>query len=423
MKVAQSTSSGEKAEKKRPNPRFLGYLFAASSASLGGTATYLATAILVASVGNSLQENARNTALVFALNLVATSLILPYATAIARRFGSIPTLYGARTALVVTKAFTGVALIIIGPELAVFFVYAVMIGCFRGLLKPLTPTLLVHYSGWSLDDATATSRRYRGAAAAIGALVAGFATSRIGAEPLFFFGAILGVPVILYLFFRPPEKPLQKPRAVQKPWRNLFTCMRSSSILRSAAWLGVASAILLGPLVTMVVPILNHLGHGESAKAGLVFTLLALGQVLTPIVVRRLELRRVPLVAATRGVQITAIAVLALSTLVLLPDGPDLLLLILCVFVFGAVFFSVSSFLYESATADATEEQESEFLAAYMLVTGLGAPIGTLIWGHALGSVPLEIFFLAVSVVAAVLVPALLRKSLRAAAEASDSAK
>ena len=414
MTVAEGTSKAAKADERRLDYRFRGYLGTAEVSSLGGTATYLASAILIASVGTSLAETARNTSLVFGLSLVSSSLSVVYATRVARRLGPVATLYWARTALLLSKVVTGTALFFDAPVLPTLLLYALLIGGFRGLLKPLTPPLLVHYSGWSLDDATAMNRRFRGGAAAIGALVAGFAVSRIGAEPMFIFGAVLGLPAVWYLKFRPPANPVPQPKEIKKPWRSLVVCMKDSPALRSSVWLGVAAAILLGPLVTMVVPILNQLGHGESEKAGLVFFILALGQVFTPLVVRRLESRRTPLRAATRAVQITAVAFLSLSALALLPYGPDLYLLIFCAFVFGAVFFSVSSFLYASATADATEKEEDEYLASYMLITGLGAPIGTLIWGHALGSVSLEVFFLVISVIAALLVPALLRKSLRA---------
>ena len=97
--MAEGTSKAAKADERRMDSRFRGYLGAAALSSLGGTATYLSSAILIASVGTSLAETARNTSLVFGLSLVSSSLSVVYATRVARRLGSVPTLYWARAAL------------------------------------------------------------------------------------------------------------------------------------------------------------------------------------------------------------------------------------------------------------------------------------------------------------------------------------
>ena len=293
--------------------------------------------------------------------------------------------------------------------------YGGLVGLLSGIKKPLNPPLLECYSGLSLDDATARNRMFYGAASAVGALAGGFAIDEFGAEPLYFVGAVLAIPAVIFLALLPPRTTLPRPKTVVHPWRDMVNCLRSSRPLRSAVWLGLASAILLGPLITMIVPILNQLGHNDAKKAGLVLTIVAAGQVLTPFVVRRLQRGRASLVAATRAVQITSVALLLLSGLVFIGASDRFYLLVVCLFIFGAVFFSVSSFLYVSATRGVSGEEENEYLATYMLVTGLGAPVGTLIWGHALGSVSLEIFFLAVSIAAAVIVPGLLRRALRRA--------
>lgn len=373
----------------------------------------LATAILVVRSGGSAAEAARNTSIVFATGLVMSAVSLPYAPAVARRIGSVPALYSLQSMRILVTTIVGVVLIIEGPLLPLLVVYAGVVGVFRGLAKPLRPPLLEHYACLSLDKATGRNRRFQGAGAVIGATIAGFAIDRIGAEPMFLLGAALGIPAVVYLMVRPPERPLRKPGEVKKPWLSLFFCIKTSPELRSAVWLGVASAVLLGPLVTMVVPVLAQVGHGASAKAGLVFAAMALGQVMTPNVVSWLERQREPFVSATRGVQISAIAFLLLSMVAFVPNGPYLLVVTFSTFIFGGVFFSVSAFLYLSATAKVTEEETVEYLATYMLVTGLAAPIGILVWGHALGSVPLEVFFLTISVCAALVVPALLRRSLQ----------
>ena len=399
--------------------RFLGYLIVSAVSSLGATGVYLATAVLAATAaGDDLGEKARVTSLIFALNLVLRSLVIPYATRIARKVGTVRAIYLVKIGSVLATVVAGILLTIDetgGSIIPVLLGYGGLAGLLSGIKQPLNPPLLECYSGLSLDDATARNRMFYGAASAIGALGGGFAIDEFGPEPLYLVGAVLTLPAVIFLILLPPKAALPRPKAVAHPWRDMADCLRSSRPLRSAVWLGLAAAILLGPLISMIVPILNQLGHNDAKKAGVVLTIVAAGQVLTPVVVRRLERGRAPLVAATRAVQITSVAFLLLSGVIFVEAADRFFLLVACVFIFGAVFYSVSSFLYVSATHGVSGEQENEFLATYMLVTGLGAPIGTLIWGHALGSVSLEIFFLVVSVAAAIIVPGLLRRALRRA--------
>lgn len=399
--------------------RFLGYLIASAVGSLGATAVYLATAVLAATAaGDDPGEKARVTSLIFALNLVLRSLAIPYATRIARKIGTVRTIYLVKIGSVLATFVAGILLTIDetgGSFIPVLFGYSGLAGLLSGIKRPLNPPLLQSYSGLSLDDATARNRMFFGASAAIGALGGGFAIDEFGPESLYLVGAILALPAVIFLILLPPKTALPRPKAVAHPWRDMAGCLRSSRPLRSAVWLGLAAAILLGPLISMIVPILNQLGHNDAKKAGVILTIVAAGQVLTPVVVRRLERGRAPLVAATRAVQITSVAFLFLSGVIYVEAADRFFLLITCVFIFGAVFYSVSSFLYVSATHGVSGEQEDEFLATYMLVTGLGAPVGTLIWGHALGSISLEVFFLAVSIAAAIIVPGLLRRALHRA--------
>lgn len=399
--------------------RFLGYLIVSAVSGMGAIAVFLATAVLAATAaGDDLGEKARITSLVFALNLVLRSLAIPYATRLARKIGTIRTIYLVKIGSIIATFTAGFFLTRdeSGSSIVpVLLVYGGVAGLLSGIKKPLNPPLLECYSGLSLDEATARNRMFYGASSAIGALAGGFAIDEFGPEPLYFVGAFLTIPTVIFLLLLPPKTKLERPEAVAHPWRNMVNCLRSSPALRSAVWLGLASAILLGPLISMLVPILNQLGHSDAKKAGVVLTIVAAGQVLTPFVVRKLQQGRASLVAATRAVQITSVAFLLVSGIVFLEASDRFFLLVACVFIFGAVFSSVSSFLYVSATHGVSGQDEDEYLATYMLVTGLAAPVGTLIWGHALDVVSLEIFFLVVSIAAALVVPALLRQSLRRA--------
>lgn len=378
-------------------------------------ATFLATAVLAANTGGSVSDAARNTSLVFAVRLLATSLTLPYATRVASRIGLVRAFCLSRTIKVLAAAIAAVALVLEMPILAVLTGFSLLTGLSKGLRQPLCPPLLQAYSGLPVDEATAKNQMARGAASAVGALLGGLVLSQVGPEAVFFGGAIVGIPVIVFLVVRPPADGVETPASVKRPWRNLVGCLRASGQLRTAVWLGIASVIVVGPLINMLVPVLHELGHRDTSHASLFVAVVAVGEILTPIVLRRLRKGRAALVAATRAMQICGIALLALCTLALLPNTPDYFVLGLSGFAVGAVYFCVASFLYRSATAGLPKNQEGEYLAAYLLVTGLGAPIGTLMWGHLLGAVPLEIFFLVLSVAAALLIPFFLRHALQRA--------
>ena len=378
-------------------------------------ATFLATAVLAANSGDSVGDAARNTSIVFAIRLFSTSLTLPYSTQLASRIGLVRTFWLSRTLKSSSAFIAAIALAVEMSVLGVLIGFSLLVGLSKGLRQPLSPPLLQAYSGLPIDEATATNQMVRGAAAAVGALVGGLVLSRMGPEAVFLGGALVGIPVIFFLIARPPSQGVDSPDPIERPWGNLVDSLRSSNQLRTAVWLGITSVIVVGPLINMLVPVLHELGHRDTPPASLFIAVVAVVEILTPLVLRRLRKGRAALVAATRAMQICGIALLALCLLALLPNTPDFFVLGLSGFVFGAVYFCVASFLYRSATIGLRQNQEEEYLAAYLLVTGLGAPIGTLLWGHLLGAVPLEVFFFVLSVVAALVVPVLLRHALQRA--------
>ncbi len=88
-----------------------------------------------------------------------------------------------------------------------------------------------------------------------------------------------------------------------------------------------------------------------------VIAVVAVGEILTPVVLRRLRKGRAALVAATRAMQICGIALLAVCSLALLPNAPDLFVLGLSGFVFGTVYFCVAASLYRSAIIGLRQNQ------------------------------------------------------------------
>ena len=61
----------------------------------------------------------------------------------------------------------------------------------------------------------------------------------------------------------------------------------------------------MSPMINMIVPVLNKMGHSESDKAGLLLMFFALGEIVTPNVVGRLGKGRHAFVAGVRVVQLT----------------------------------------------------------------------------------------------------------------------
>lgn len=394
--------------------RFRVYLALLTVANIGSAAVALTVAILASKTGESAASAARTTAIVVSVNLLATAIVVPYSTWIASKLGTVRTVFYFRTLNMLVLAAVGVLLVMDFPVLPVLYANAALLGLTSGVLGPLRPLMAQAFSGLPLADTSADMRLSSGAAAAIGALMGGVVVGWLGAPTVFLMAALLFLPLVVFLGGWAPHEGVEEPVGIKRPWRTLFNCLGESPRLRSAVWLGLASVILLGPLYSMFVPILRQLGHTEEAKAGLLLALIAVGQMVTPFVVKRLQRGHTSLLSATRALQVCGAAFLLLAFVESLPTAPTLVLLGVIALLFGAVFFSVTAFLFQAATEGATSQQRGEYLAAYLLITGLGAPIGTMLWGHALDLIPWEIFFVVVSLLTALVVPMLLRQSLRA---------
>lgn len=404
--------------------RFIGYLTVTVLAILGGMGPYLAYAVLATQSASSPEDAARVTSWVFAVYLLGLSLATPYGPWAAQRLGAVRLSAISRLAEVIISIATAILLAIQVPLIPMLLGVSLASGLAAGIRQSTTPLITEVYSGGNdLEVATAQLRRASGVAYAIGALGAGLVLAQLGPEPVFIIAAVLGVPVVVFLLLRPPATSV-KVAITNQPWRSMLREIRTRPNLRWAVWLGVAGAILMSPMINMIVPVLNKMGHSESEKAGLLLMFFALGEIVTPNVVGRLGKGRHAFVAGVRVVQLTGASFLVMAVGVRLPYGPDLAVFAVGAILFGAIFYSLASFLYESSTYGAPAGEKSEILSAFLLAIGLAAPIGTLVWGHLLDSLATEVFFIAIAVVVIFILPALLLKPMRALeADTSDDTK
>ena len=164
---------------------------------------------------------------------------------------------------------------------------------------------------------------------------------------------------------------------------------------RFSGGLRLISAALVVPLASMVVPVTRDLDHDLAIHAGLILAAISFGAILSPIPLRQLGTRMGPLRSsglayAFAGVVLIALAVIA----VMLTHTPQLVAIAAVAVVYGAMSSAGGNLLIDSAAMSAQKiEEEQENLAVFFLITGLGAPIGTLLWGRTIDTLSVPILF------------------------------
>ncbi|MAT61704.1 MAG: hypothetical protein CMH41_08715 [Micrococcales bacterium] len=402
--------------------RFVVFLTLTVVSVAGGMGPYLAYAVLATNSASTPEDAGRVTSWVFAIYLVGLSFATPYGPWAAQKLGAIRLAAASFFGEVLLSLATTALLFAEAPLVPMLLAVSLTSGLLVGSRQSTVPLVQEAYSGGGdIESASAQSRRARGVAYAIGALGAGVLLAQVGPEAVFLIAAVLGLPLVIFLL-RCPPKTAVKVASMAKPWRSMLYEIRTRQNLRWAVWLGVAAALLMSPMVDMIVPVLNKLGHSEGEKAGLLLMFFALGEIVTPNVVNRLGKGRHSFVAGVRAVQLTGVAILIMAVAVRLPYGPDLVLLSIGAMLFGAIFYSLASFLYETSTHNVPEGEQNEVLSAFMLAIGIAAPIGTLLWGHLLDSVATEVFFVAIAAVVILILPALMLRPMRTMETAAKDA-
>lgn len=384
-----------------PGRRSLAPVFLTTTflSSLGSVAALLGSTVLSSDAGGSASESATLTSLMLALSFTSSSVTVPYAPALAHRFGTRSVYTMAMTANVALYAALAVALLAgVSPYLALMAVTP-LLGGIGGISHALGPPVLKGYlAGQDLATAETRISVASGVAWVIGALAGAVAVDAIGPVAAFAGNAALTVPFVAMLWFLAPAAAIERPGRVSRPWRTLLRATVANGRLGRAALVGVLAAILVAPLAALVVPVTRGLDHDLAIHAGLVLAAISLGAVLSPLPVRQLgtrmgALRSPALAYAGAALVLVVIAVVAIQ----LSKSAELIAIAAIAVVYGATSTAGSNLLLADAAASAeTAEAESQTLAAFFLVTGLATPIGTMLWGRLMGTLSVTVLFLLV---------------------------
>lgn len=383
------------------------YLGTTFLSALGSVMALLGATVVSSQAGDSGAQAATYTSLMLALNLIMASFTTPYAPRLGHRFG-IRRVYGIAMALNVLLYGMLAVLIFAGvPGFPALMVMSPLLGAVGGISHAMSPAVLKSYlAGDDLASAETKTSVASGFAWVAGAIGGALVIDAVGPAVAFAGNALLTLPFVLVVILVAPAVEAERPMPQPHPWRALGSSLRTNPRLARASLLGLISAALVVPLASMVVPVTRDLDHDLAIHAGLILAAISFGAILSPIPLNQLGTRMGPLRSSglAYGIAGAVLVVLALIA-VMLTHTPQLVAIAAVAVVYGAMSSAGGNLLVDSAAVSAKKiEQEQENLAVFFLITGLGAPIGTLLWGRTIDVLSVPILFTVVGVVMVVFI-------------------
>ena len=368
-----------------------------------GSSVSLLSATGITTVAGNFDSGAIYTGLYLAIGLVAGALTMPYAPRVCRVLGTrlafawATSLLSGFWILVALLIFLGV------PPLPVLLLAAPVVGGFIGFTAVLSPVVYKAYlSSRDMTQVMARMTVVKGVAAVVGALAGGvFISSGTEAFGLLVAG-LLRIPLALFAFRIAPALSIADPLQTLTPWGDIATSLKESPALRRTTFLACGVAMFVAPLPSFVVPLTQALRREPLLQgAGLLMASIAIGELLSPIVVSRFRAKRTPIASSALASVATGGILLALAVASMtLSNEIELVAWGILGIGFGTSRFA-SRALTIGAAAEAQEVHDvSKSLAAMLLSACLVAPVGILAWSAILrwGSAPAAMAFGAVGI-------------------------
>ena len=147
--------------------------------------------------------------------------------------------------------------------------------------------------------------------------------------------------------------------------------------------MAVAMTLLVIPLITMIVPILNDLDHAPlPSGAGLMLAGVAAGRLLVPYLTKRLLQRRQELASALSAAIWAAGFMIMLAASALIPlSNFDLAVWTIIGFGFGASRFTVRPLIIAAAAKSGEKRDEIVNIVTVTTIGTFVSPVGVLLWG------------------------------------------
>lgn len=377
---------------KRPasdgGPRVAAAFVLGVGLATSGSSVSLLSATGITTEAGNFDSGAIYTGLYVAIGLVAGALTMPYAPRLCRVLGT--RLVFAWATFLLSGFWILVALLIVlgVPALPVLLLAAPVLGGFIGFTAVVSPVVYKSYlSSGDMSQVMARMTVVKGVAAVVGALVGGvFITSGTEAFGLLVAG-LLRIPLALFALRIAPALSIADPLQTPTPWGDIVTSLKQSPALRRATYLACGVAMFVAPLPSLVVPVTAALRREPLLQgAGLLMASIAIGELLSPLVVSRLRAKRTPITSSALASVATGGILLALAVAsITLSNEIELVAWGILGIGFGACRFASRALTFGAASDAQDVHDVSKSLAAMLLSACLVAPIGILAWSAILG--------------------------------------
>lgn len=365
------------------------YASAYGVATFGAAFGFIAATGLAAATGTN-DNGALAVGVLLGLYQVSAALATPYAPQLCRNANVRVVFARVQAVSAVLWLCAGVVLVFGGPTLAVLMVAAVPVGFGNGLMTVFRPILAKCYFGSQhTSGAVAAMSVVIGVTWGVGALVAGWFLSSVA----------LGWGVIIYGFCAlglamtvsrvEPRVEAAVVLADDRPWRNAWARLGDNHVVRWSAVVGVAGALFFGPIAGLVVPI-AHAFRADRPISGASFLMasISVGQLCSPLVVRRLAAHRSELSAAAYATVLCGggLLMLAVISALLAHVVGELAVWLVIGVAFGSMRFGAQALYFGAAAESGPAEEASANLAAVTLSTLLLGPLGVVAFSGVLGA-------------------------------------
>ena len=359
------------------------------AATFGGAFAFIAATGLAATTGAD-DSGALAVGVLLALYQVSAALATPYAPRLCRDTSVRLVFARVQGVSAVLWLCAGVVLLVSGPRLAVLMVAAVPVGFGNGLMTVFRPILAKCYLGQErTSGAVASMSVVIGVAWGVGALVAGWLLSTVAlAWGMIIYGVCaLGLAVTVRTV--EPRVEAAEVLATAQPWRTAWERLRRHYVVRWSAVVGIAGALFLAPFAGLVVPIAQEFRADRPISgASFLMASISVGQLCSPVVVRRLAVHRTELWAAASSTALCGgvLIMLAVVSALMADVVGELAVWLVIGVAFGAMRYGAQALYFGAAAESGPTEEAPANLAAVMLSTLLLGPFGVIASSAVLGA-------------------------------------
>ena len=351
--------------------------------SIAGTAMGLLALTTVSTTAGGERSGAVTTAVLLSLIALATGGFVPLVPRACRRFGVRRTYVAA---MLMTAAVWGVlGVLVLRGFVTVGVLY--LSGLVLGVVMAATTVIKPFYSrvflgGAGMSVSYAKQSLVSGVAWVAGALIGGVLIAGFGAGWPIILNAALFLPLAFTIARTTAADEPEMSARDDRGHRSAFAHLRGNPGIREAMLVAALAVLLVGPMTSMVVPLVDSLPDFPAAGAGLLMAAIGLGRIATPTFVSRLGRRWTSIDAAliVNGLSGVVLIVLAAVSTVI-AGGPEVAIWCLLGAGFGAGRFSGRAFSMGAAVDSGDDEQRVETMSSLIFVVLLATPFGLLLWG------------------------------------------